>query len=176
MIPPSPLQGSCILPFKAHAFLTFFIPYPTHHPTPMPHPAHLPNPQHSLLFPLACSHTDYRTQPYPWPAIYPEPYPWPALYPEPHHCLHASHNTTPHNPQSAPAPLQGSRVTIGRNDVDTIVTEYGVAQLRGRTVSQVRGGWARRGGRGRVGSGIRTGTRAVRGVEVELGTRNRVGV
>lgn len=31
---------------------------------------------------------------------------------------------------------RGAKVTISRNDVDTVVTEYGVAQLRGKTVRQ----------------------------------------
>jgi acyl-CoA hydrolase len=30
----------------------------------------------------------------------------------------------------------GAKVSISRNDVDTIVTEYGVASLKGKTVSE----------------------------------------
>lgn len=35
-----------------------------------------------------------------------------------------------------PSLIPGAIVTTGKNDVDHIVTEYGIAKLRGRTLSQ----------------------------------------
>ena len=35
-----------------------------------------------------------------------------------------------------PTLTPGAIVTTGKNDVDNIVTEYGIAQMRGRTLSQ----------------------------------------
>ncbi|MEG2679620.1 MAG: acetyl-CoA hydrolase/transferase C-terminal domain-containing protein, partial [Oscillospiraceae bacterium] len=36
----------------------------------------------------------------------------------------------------APMLTQGAIVTTGKNDVDNIVTEYGIAKLRGQPLSQ----------------------------------------
>ncbi|GHU62465.1 4-hydroxybutyrate CoA-transferase [Clostridia bacterium] len=50
----------------------------------------------------------------------------------------ALHSTAKNDAISTIVPFhdRGAVVSLGRNDVDYVVTEYGVAQLRGRTVSQ----------------------------------------
>ncbi|MFC2029049.1 acetyl-CoA hydrolase/transferase C-terminal domain-containing protein, partial [Chloroflexota bacterium] len=50
----------------------------------------------------------------------------------------ALHSTAKNDTISTIVPMleQGTIVTLGRCDVDCVVTEYGVAYLRGRTISQ----------------------------------------